>query len=82
MYTILCCTIYKSKRTYMSTEKGMYSIFKTMNTMQPIKRADMAVNVGRNLLQAVVASGGVDLVDRKVGNEACFHSKPFCSFKF
>ena len=41
----------------MSIKKGMYSIFKTMNTMQPIKRADMAVNVRRNLLQAVVALG-------------------------
>ena len=23
---------------------------------------------------------GGDLVERKAGNEACFHSKPFCSF--
>lgn len=52
----------------MSTKTGVYSAF----TMQPIKREDMVVNLGRKLpINSNCLKGG-DLGHREVRKETCF----------
>ena len=67
----------------MSTKKGMYSIFNRMNTNYATnKKSRYGCKCRKKLATNSSCLRAKDLVDKKVGNEACFHSKPFCSFKF